>query len=397
MSKTRDSKAWNIMDPSLASGVTGHHHWEAKAFADELVRRGEKVRIFTNMNAPDPAPFAGSEIIPTFSTTVYGTVSNDPVWSATETFVVHNRSFERDLLRLDPSMFEDAITLFPTLSENQCLGLVRWLAKFPVEKRPRVAVSLRAPQEFVPSNSRAQYYRAVLPRFLSQGGPGIAIFSRTTPSAAMFEKLLGTPINVFPFLAPDDLLTRRQPAPTNGPMVVSFVGGARRERGSAHLPDIVARCAGLGVQFFIQVRSEGVQFDPNILRALSGLPHVRLHDGPMARNEYYDAIANSVVLLAYHPESYRWRDSGVFHEAKLLDAPVLVAAGTWMEQDVKALGNGLVIPSFTPNAAVESIMRAQRELPALRAAAARVGRDMREKNGVARCLEAFANACSSRA
>src|SRR6185295_6741407 len=106
----------------------------------------------------------------------------------------------------------------------------------------------------------------------------------------------------------------------------------------------------LGVQFFIQVRSEGVQFDPNILRALSGLPHVRLHDGPMARNEYYDAIANSVVLLAYHPESYRWRDSGVFHEAKLLDAPVLVAAGTWMEQDVKALGNGLVIPSFTPDA-----------------------------------------------
>ena len=42
-------------------------------------------------------------------------------------------------------------------------------------------------------------------------------------------------------------------------------------------------------------------------------------------------------------------------------------------------------------------MRAQRELPALMAAAVRVGRDMREKNGVARCLEVFENACSSRA
>ncbi len=181
-------------------------------------------------------------------------------------------------------------------------------------------------------------------------------------------------------------------------MVVSFVGGARRERGGALLPEIVKRCASPGVQFFIQVRGEAdPTFDPNVLRALSGHPHVRLQNGAMTREDYYDAIANSVVLLAYEPESYRWRDSGVYHEAKLLDAPALVSAGTWMEHDVKALGNGLVIDAFTADAVVECIMRAQRELPALTAAAVRVGRDMREKNGVARCLEVFENACSSRA
>ena len=88
---------------------------------------------------------------------------------------------------------------------------------------------------------------------------------------------------------------------------------------------------------------------------------------------------------------------GVYHEAKLLDAPALVSAGTWMEHDVKALGNGLVIDAFTADAVVACIERAQRELPALMAAAVRVGRDMRGKNGVARCLEVFENACSSRA
>jgi hypothetical protein len=213
----------------------------------------------------------------------------------------------------------------------------------------------------------------------------------------MTETHVGVKASVFPFLLPDDILSRRPRAATAGtsPMVVSFVGGARRERGSALLPEIVKRCASPAVQFFIQVRAEAdPTFDPNILRALSGRPHVRIHNGAMPRQEYYDIIANSVALIAYEPESYRWRDSGVYHEAKLLDAPALVSAGTWMEDDVKALGNGLVIDAFTADGVVDCIMRAQRKLPEITAAAVRAGKDAREKNGVARCLEAFENACS---
>jgi len=214
----------------------------------------------------------------------------------------------------------------------------------------------------------------------------------------MIKKHVGVKAGVFPFLAPDELLTYRPRAATTGtsPMTVSFVGGARRERGAALLPEIVKRCAGSGVQFFIQVRAEAdPSFDPNILRALSGQPDVRVHNGAMTREAYYDAVANSVNLIAYEPESYRWRDSGVYHEAKLLDAPALVTAGTWMEDDVETLGNGLVIDAFTADAVVACIMKAQRELPALTAAAVRVGKDAREKHGVARCLEAFASACSA--
>ncbi len=114
-------------------------------------------------------------------------------------------------------------------------------------------------------------------------------------------------------------------------MVVSFVGGARRERGSALLPEIVKRCAGSGVHFFIQLKGEAdPTLDPNPLHTLSGQTHVRVQYGAMTREDYYNAITNSVVLLAYEPESYRWRDSSVYHEAKLLDAPALVTAGTSM-------------------------------------------------------------------
>jgi len=49
MSDPRRAKAWNILDCGMARGVTGHHHWEAKALTEELVRRGQKVRFFTTV------------------------------------------------------------------------------------------------------------------------------------------------------------------------------------------------------------------------------------------------------------------------------------------------------------------------------------------------------------
>ena len=98
-------------------------------------------------------------------------------------------------------------------------------------------------------------------------------------------------------------------------MVVSFVGGSRRHRGGELIPDLVKQCSGSGVRFFIQLRHGGdTNIDEQALSALSVLPHVRVHEGPLERPDYYREIADSVVLLAYVPEEYRWRDSGVYHK-----------------------------------------------------------------------------------
>ena len=67
MSTARPSKTWNILDCGMGRGVTGHHLWEAKALTGELIRRGNRVRLFTSMNAPDPDQWTGVEIIPTFA------------------------------------------------------------------------------------------------------------------------------------------------------------------------------------------------------------------------------------------------------------------------------------------------------------------------------------------
>jgi len=119
---------------------------------------------------------------------------------------------------------------------------------------------------------------------------------------------------------------------------------------------------------------------------------VRIVDGALDYDVYYRTIGSSVVLLPYKPEAYRWRDSGVYHEAKLLDAPVLATAGTWIADEIRSLVNGLVIEDFSVDAVVETIARAQRELSALTSAAARVGREARKTEGVTRCIEALAGA-----
>ena len=222
------------------------------------------------------------------------------------------------------------------------------------------------------------------------------MLGRTRHEADLFAKHMGLPAHLFPLVLPE---RGRQPvrasaSPQLRSMMVSFVGGARPERGNTLIADVVRQCSTLDVHFFIQAKGEADSAKPVVdaLTSLSGLPKVRVHQGQLEPDSYYDAIAAGVVLLPYYPGSYRWRSSGVYQDAKFLDAPVLVMAGTWMADEVKLLGNGLVIEEFSADSIVQCIARAQRDLPLLRAAAVRVGKEFRRQNGVGPCVDAIAAA-----
>jgi hypothetical protein len=393
-------KTWNILDCGLEKASTGFNYWEAKALADELVRQGETVRIFSHLTGPNAERFPGVALLPTFSVSLYGNVSKDPARAAIENLVVQNRRFHSDLARLDPDLFRDSLALFPMVTPRQLVGLFRWLGGLPTQTRPSTAINLfEPPGEWTAANSSTKLYESMWKRCPPRLKKEIVIFSRTPLAAAKFGKELGIPAAVFPFALPEHYFSLKADASRTGqgPMMVSFIGGARRERGCALIANAVKRCQGMDVQFLIQVRS-GLDpgFDSGELTALSVLPHVRIERGALERDDYYRAIAAGVVLLPYMPSRYRWRDSGVYREAKLLDAPVLVMAGTWMANEVRSLGNGLIIEDFSADGIVECIARAQRDLPALRAAAARVGDGARRMDGVARCIEAVAGAFTSR-
>jgi hypothetical protein len=386
-------KAWNFIDAGLHVRSTGHHYWETKALTDELLTRGADVRIFSRRDAPS-AGFPGARVYPTFSLDYYAIVSNDPTWGLTENFVAHNLSFQADLFRAEPSLFHGSLTFFPTLSERQLLATIRWLTHFEDRARPKAVVTLQPLTNWSDGNPSANIYRKLWADCPAAVRQGFALAARGADTADQFHRLLGVRPHVLP--SPLGAHERRRQIALNagasppGPMVVSFVAGARRERGALYIPDVVKSCMPLDIRFFIQVKDEGdIEVDLRPLTALRGLPNVELHEGVLGRDAYHDAIAGSVVLIPYVPNNYRWRSSGVYMDAKFLGAPVIVAADSWMAEEVKSLGNGLVFEEHTPAAIAACIARAQREIGSLRERAAACAKEFSAANGPDRCVDAI--------
>ena len=110
----------------------------------------------------------------------------------------------------------------------------------------------------------------------------------------------------------------------------------------------------------------------------------------MKPEDYYTALANSIVLLPYRADRYRWRSSGVYFEAKYLGAPMIVAPGIWMADEVAAAGNGIVAREESAAGFAEAIARAAREADRLRVCAGMAARDVRAHGGVGRFVDVAA-------
>ena len=381
-------RTWNILDAGLHKESTGHHYWETKALTDELLARGTEVRIFSSKDAPAER-FPGAVVHPTFSADFYANLSRR---SRIEDFLRHNRSFNESLSQLDRSLFVGALTYFPTISERQFHGAIRWLAAIKDVERPKTVVTLLTPTDWSMLSYPVWMYRmtwACCPKAVRKN---LALTVRTSVAADQFRAVLGMNTHVLP--SPLGAHERRKQIidkiipSSSGPMLVSFVAGARAERGSTLIPDVVKLCLQSNTRFFIQVKSESEE-KPLFLRALSNLPNIELHEGVLGRNDYYDVVARSVVLMPYAPNLYGWKASGVYIDAKFMGAPVIVPADSWMAGEVKAFGNGLVFDENTPEAIAACIVRAQSEIETLRERAAALAQRFSMENGPDRCADAI--------
>ena len=384
-------KTWNIIDDLLSHDSVGHHLWEPKLLVEELLGRGKAVRIAAHRSIKADQ-FPDTLTIPTFALHHEASVSRDEKWQHLENFVVHNLDYQKGLNSLDQNIFTDALTLFLDVSDQQLLGTIRWFSGFEAAKRPNVSIILKGQSDWSTRNRGLELSREVwsdCPPFFKEH---VRVCSRSEMSAGKYAEILGVRPHVLPSaLGPTEREIRRsrkRVGPQAGPLVVSFLAGARPERGVALIPDVVKQCASLGVRFLIQAidavnRTAGV----TSLKTLSGQPGVTFHEGPLPREEYNDWIAQSVVLLPYSLGRYQSRQSGVYLEAKSLGAPVIVPAGTWMAEEVSRLGNGLVFEAYNAGAIIECIARAQAELTALRERATACAAEHQREHGADRCVD----------
>ena len=217
---------------------------------------------------------------------------------------------------------------------------------------------------------------------------------RSDMSAANYKPLLRMRPHVLPsILSPTESEIRAAKLRTESQtdsMIVSFLAGARPERGASLIPEIVKLCAPLEIRFLVQLT------DPlgaasqlvEAVKALRDRPDVQFHDGTLPRDQYNDWIAQSLVLLPYDAGLYQSRTSGVYCEAKSFGAPVIVPAGTWMADEVSRLGNGLVFKDQTAGSIADCMARAKDDWAGLRARAAACAAEYSRDQGADRCVDA---------
>jgi glycosyltransferase involved in cell wall biosynthesis len=171
------------------------------------------------------------------------------------------------------------------------------------------------------------------------------------------------------------------------PLRILYIGGARKEKGFALLPDAITALAQIGTaRFIISIRREDRREDSlgstvERLRDLS--PSVAIIEGYIPRSAYLQLIEEaSCVVLAYDPDRYRLRSSSILIEALGRGRPVITTAGTWMAGIVEEYAlPPLFMKSFDAASLTETLCRFMKAPePYLRAYASIASKVRRDHN-----------------
>jgi glycosyltransferase involved in cell wall biosynthesis len=392
-----------ILDPNL-EGEAGHHLAYDMAIARGAMARGEAVSIVANRRFA-ASTVEGVRILPHFSASTYAALHRDPVTGAADDWRGFNDLLQAELAVLPRTEFRpgDAV-LVPTTTENHLAGYIGWMKSFDPLEAPLFVLHLMFPsgvtvdaagRQVVEEPFRALFYR-LADRVAQEEGPPVHLFASGGQHATEFSALFGRPI------PPHPLPIRPEPDPASPPAprrALLFAGDARADKGVALLPDLVPRLAGAHADwtFVAHVNGNAAWGEAReavaLLEALPArLPGFELAGGRLRRTDYM-ALARGVgiALFPYDPVLYRRKSSGVLWEAISLGTPVVVPAGTWLENEARHWGAGhLAYAGHSAEAIAAAFAAALPRIDELAAQSAEAGRRYRAANGAAALMDQIA-------
>lgn len=280
-----------------------------------------------------------------------------------------NRVFAKELQSVDPITFDPADIVFVhTVNVNQLFGLLSWYRGMRPERRPALVVLLRYGLDDNPRTKGVKTLLYWMFFVLCSKKPKARIVFTTDSSllANQYEKLSGRPFSILPIPhlpVADAVGIGSWGGALAGKTVLAFLGTPREEKGYHLLPEAVAGVLREKSDLAFVVQSDVGQESSlcvrearDRLRALG--QQVIVIERSLETREYYEILqAASAVLMAYSPQVYRARTSGVFAEALAFGKTVIVTAGTWLETQVSSLGTGVVCEAFTGEGLLRGIER----------------------------------------
>lgn len=300
--------------------------------------------------------------------------------------VTANRAFAEALLQIiaHATLDTDDHVLIHTLGESELLGLSAVLSE-RAAPRPRLHLVLR----YDGTEAGAKAFSAL-------GNTGARLtFWTDTEQLAMHYRDLGAPrIAVLPIPhCLHDPVARPDRRP--GPLTMSYLGGARGDKGFALLPGLADAMAEpllktgharLRIQCnYALSTEEPIMADAR--RKLARFPNgwVELIDWPLDTTTFQSALLTTdLLLLPYRADIYRRRSSGLLVQAMVAGIPTIVPANTWLATEAPA-GAHVTFDEDVPLIdAVQQAVAAQTELSA---AAQRAAPEARRKHSAERLVQ----------
>jgi glycosyltransferase involved in cell wall biosynthesis len=389
-----------LIDSGLVNKA-GHHYTLAKTVSGALARRKLRYRIF-GLSGLDKSIAAEIGVIPHFSRSAYeclefswsekrlrslaaifrgAPAGGSPFLSERQTWKALNETFERDLEALPAGVWQkDNLIVVLTLTQNQILGLVRFLRAMPRDRAPRVVCNLMLPPSFLPWGLSAhgeKFYRAAFKLAAPLIGRSLFFTVDNEAMRTVYCKDFGVQTRILPI--PFDA---SGPQPTmESPVRVGFFGDSRYDKGFHLLPRAIELCRrdGLDAEFIVQINNSAwSQRTIEAEAALRALKGVRFLEGVLSSEDYVAWTGRTdVMLLPHDPVTFgAMRASGIFTESVAAGRPVVASRGTFAGTSVENNQvEGEVFAPHTSEALAAAIARLMPRLPACKARAAERAQD----------------------
>jgi glycosyltransferase involved in cell wall biosynthesis len=369
------------------TGRVGHRLAEAQALADELARRGIALRLYVHEKAD-------RDITGAFPAA--RAVLTDPVFAKLP-FDRRTEMFAGMLHRhLEPEIAADDRVLTTVATQCEARAFTRWMSELPRGRKPWAIVYMISDRwnhggepERERQSSEWAVVRAELQAAKAEDRQRLIFSAATNALAEEIGAQLGAQVMVASTPIPGVVRPPGGAArASEGLPRVGVLGGARPEKGSALIPEIVPRVrARAPVEFIVQVKNEKLP-EPEFgaLEAMGRAAGVRAFTEPGEYEARFDE--SDVLLLPYQRTPYARRTSGIFLEAALAGKPVVVPEGTWMADQVAAgRAAGVVFSKLTPEDVADAVLACLRDYPRLRARALELASAWRESEGVGAFVE----------
>jgi glycosyltransferase involved in cell wall biosynthesis len=368
-----------LLDPNLKK-AGGHYLGYATRVAQASHEAGIETTVVANAQAEATLTGTGTRIVPALELDYWqemcpptGRDSYDHLARSAERFAI---ALER--IQQEEALLDRDILFFPYINLAEVMGLARWRRQAGIA--PRTVLLFRRDLDeqgidaAIGARSGSSLLRQALADLYAAGGSErLRLFTDSDNLTEEHSQTLHRRFQTAP-IPVDPALFVPRPARVGNTCTALYLGDARTEKGYAALPSIARTLRGDlssgHLKMIIQSNFNVPGGEPGIAAArdlLSSLPNVVLLRDAMNEAQYNEHLLSAdLILLPYQVDRYISRTSGVLAEAICAGVPAIVPQGTWLADQVRRHGAGVVYQALDPEGPSRAVADALASLPALR-------------------------------